>query len=45
LALLFSKGVDSDAANSVMDLIREKFVNGDISEEGDIKLADAEEFA
>ena len=43
------EGVDSDAANQVMDLIREKFVNGDVSSapEGDdsgIQLVAAEEF-
>jgi phosphoglucomutase len=41
------EGVDSDAANKVMDLIRDSYVNGDISkaEAGDIVLSGAEEFA
>lgn len=38
-------GVDSDAANSVMDLIREKFVDGTIADDGVIKLVEAEEFS
>jgi hypothetical protein len=41
--------VDSDAANKMMDLIRDKFVNGDVSKiENDpsgIMLVGAEEFA
>lgn len=41
-------GVDSDAANQVMDTIRESFVNGDTSSmeagESGIKLIDAVEF-
>ena len=40
--------VESDAANKVMDLIRDTFVNGDISsvedDESGIKLVSAEEF-
>lgn len=40
--------VDSDAANKMMSLIRDEFVNGDVSKiEGDpsgIKLVGAEEF-
>lgn len=40
------EGVDSDDANQVMDAIREKFVDGDISSSGsDIKLVDAVEFS
>lgn len=41
------EGVESDAANMVMDLIRDSFVNGGgISIEGsDIELIDAEEFS
>lgn len=40
------EAVDSDAANKVMDLIREDFVNGDLSkiDNDDIKLVAAEEF-
>ncbi len=42
------KGVDSDAANQVMDIIRDNFVNGDTSTneagESGIKLVDAVEF-
>lgn len=41
-------GVDSDDANSVMDLIRKEFVNGDGTAPDDdsgIKLVDAEEFS
>lgn len=42
------EAVESDAANEVMDLIRESFVDGDVasvaSEESDIKLVDAIEF-
>lgn len=42
------EGVDSNDANKVMDMIREKFVNGDASsaETGDsgVKLVDAVEF-
>lgn len=41
--------VDSDAANNMMDLIREKYVNGDLDAVADddsgIKLVDAEEFS
>lgn len=44
-----STGVDSDDANSVMDLIRKDFVNGDCAAAADddsgIKLVDAEEFS
>jgi len=43
------EGVDSDAANKVMDLIREKFVNGDISnvvgDSSGIDLVEGEEFS
>jgi phosphoglucomutase len=40
------EAVDSDAANKVMDLIRDNFVNGDLTkiDNGDIKLVAAEEF-
>jgi hypothetical protein len=42
-------GVDSDAANKVMDLIRDEFVGGDLSsvapDDSGIKLVDAEEFS
>jgi phosphoglucomutase len=42
------EGVDSDAANKVMDLIREKYVNGNVtaivSDSSGICLGDAEEF-
>ena len=42
------EGVDSDAADKVMDLVRESFVNGDCSSveasESGIKLVDAVEF-
>jgi phosphoglucomutase len=42
------EAVDSDAANKMMDLIRENFVDGDCSEAStdcsDIKLVGAEEF-
>jgi len=41
--------VDSDAANTMMDLIRNKYVTGDLSavaeDESGIKLVAAEEFA
>jgi hypothetical protein len=41
--------VESDAANKVMDLIRERFVSGDLSlikgDDSGIKLTAAEEFA
>ena len=41
--------VESDAANQVMDLIRDEFVSGDVSSAKDddsgIKLVAAEEFA
>lgn len=40
-------GVDSDAANQVMDLIREKYVGGELLDGGegdDIQLVQAEEF-
>ena len=41
-------GVESDAANKVMDLIREEFVSGDVSSIASvysgIKLVAAEEF-
>ena len=40
--------VDSDAANKMMDLIRDKYVNGELSavgaDDSGIKLVDAEEF-
>jgi phosphoglucomutase len=45
------EGVDSDKANSVMDLIRDKYVNGDISsiasseDNSEIRLVGAEEFS
>jgi len=43
------EGVDSDAANQVMDAVREKFVNGDTSlletSDSGIKLVDAVEFS
>eukprot|EP00578_Thalassiosira_sp_NH16_P000568 CAMPEP_0181135036 /NCGR_PEP_ID=MMETSP1071-20121207/32410_1 /TAXON_ID=35127 /ORGANISM="Thalassiosira sp., Strain NH16" /LENGTH=667 /DNA_ID=CAMNT_0023221601 /DNA_START=19 /DNA_END=2022 /DNA_ORIENTATION=- len=43
------EGVDSDDANKVMDMIREKFVNSDVSSavasESGIKLVDAVEFS
>jgi phosphoglucomutase len=42
------EGVDSNDANSVMDLIRDKYINGDISaanDESNIKLVNAEEFS
>jgi len=40
------EGVDSDAANAVMDLIRAQFVEGTIPEiHGDIALKSAEEFS
>ena len=46
--MLFVSAVESDAANKVMDLIREEFVSGDLSsvsaDESGIKLAAAEEF-
>lgn len=40
------EAVESDAANEVMDLIRDSFIAGDISsgDAGDIELIDAEEF-
>ena len=42
------EGVDTDDANQVMDMIREKFVNGDTSSleasDSGIKLEDAVEF-
>lgn len=48
LQRFFFEGVDSDAANQVMDIIRESFVNGDTSTieagESGIKLVDAVEF-
>ena len=41
--------VESDGANKMMDLIRERYVNGDLSKVGvddsGIKLVKAEEFA
>ncbi len=41
--------MDSDAANKMMDIIRDEFVNGDVSTVADdssgIKLVGAEEFA
>lgn len=41
--------VESDGANKMMDLIRERFVNGDLSkvdvDDSGIKLVNAEEFA
>ena len=44
-----SEAVDSSAANEVMDLIREKYVSGDVSsvpvDDSGIKLIDAVEFA
>lgn len=47
--LLDLSAVDSDAANSMMDLIRDQFVNGDLSSIPDdasgIKLVGAEEFS
>jgi len=43
------EGVDSAAANKVVDLIRDSFVNGDVSavpaQDSGIKLVDAEEFS
>ena len=43
------EGVDSDAANKVMSLVRDEFVNGDISsvhnDESGIKIVGAEEFS
>lgn len=41
------EGVDSDAANSVMDLIRNDLVSGDLSQfrDSDIRLVKAEEFS
>jgi hypothetical protein len=47
-AYLFVLAVESDAANQVMDLIRDRFVNGDLSareDESGIKVVDAEEFS
>lgn len=42
-------GVDSDEANSVMDLIRQEFVSGDFAavqgDDSGIKLVEAEEFS
>jgi len=40
------EAVESDAANEVMDLIRDSFVNGDIAsaESGELELVGAEEF-
>jgi len=39
------EGVDSDAANNVMDLIREEFVGGEsTSDDSGIKFVEAEEF-
>jgi phosphoglucomutase len=40
------EAVESDAANQVMDLIRDSFVNGDIksAESGELELVGAEEF-
>lgn len=43
--LLFIEGVDSDDANSVMDLIRSDFVAGEIADNGDIQLVSANEFS
>jgi hypothetical protein len=47
--LYFIAAVDSDAANKMMDLIRDHFVNGDISaiheDSSGIKLVSAEEFS
>jgi len=41
--------VESDGANKMMDLIRERFVKGDLSkvdvDDSGIKLVNAEEFA
>ena len=41
--------MDSDAANKMMDLIREKFVSGDLTavakDDSGIKMVAAEEFA
>lgn len=46
---LLSAGVDSDDANSVMDLIRNKFLTSDLSslaaDDSGIKLVGAEEFS
>lgn len=43
------EGVDSDAANKVMDLVRDDFVSGDVStipdDESGINLVGAEEFS
>jgi len=43
------EGVDSEAANKLVDLIRDNFVNGDVAAVSDdvsgIKLVDAEEFS
>ena len=45
----FSAGVDSDDANSVMDLIRNKFVSSDLSslaaDDSGITIVGAEEFS
>ena len=49
LHLLPPIAVDSDAANKMMDLIRDNFVNGDLSavpeDSSGIKIVGAEEFA
>lgn len=45
MILLLKKGVDSDDANSVMDLIRREFITGEIADDGDIRLVSAEEFS
>ncbi|GAX10404.1 phosphoglucomutase [Fistulifera solaris] len=39
------EGVDSNDANSVMDLIRSEFVAGEIADNGDIQLVSGEEFS
>jgi hypothetical protein len=47
--ILYATAVDSDAANDMMDLIRDKYVNGDLSavddDESGIKIVGAEEFS
>jgi hypothetical protein len=46
---LLSAGVNPDDANSVMDLIRNEFVSGDVSsaasDDSGIELMNAEEFS
>jgi hypothetical protein len=46
--IMNSLAVDSDSANTMMDLIRDKYVNGDLSaiesDDSGIKLVEAEEF-